>query len=341
MFHESPPRARFRGFASPALALVVFAFGGWIGARMLEAPDAPSQPSPARAQAPAPASSPAPAYAVLLSPSYSLGAAPATFAAGAPRAAAWERAAPTQVAPEAPPVPAVAPAPTPLEEAAPAVTPTPPARPADLAAPALVQPLRAAARAEQRARTIVARAIVRTPAEAAPQQEPTFFEKLFGGARASGPALAYAPREGGVLDTGRNLTGVVGPAARYDRHTAVYDISARTVHLPDGTKLEAHSGLGPRMDDPRHVHVRMHGATPPHMYNLRLREAPFHGVRAIRLLPVGGARAIFGRAGLLAHTYMLGPSGQSNGCVSLRDYNAFLRAFESGQIRRLAVVASL
>jgi hypothetical protein len=46
---------------------------------------------------------------------------------------------------------------------------------------------------------------------------------------------------------------------------------------------------------------------------------PFHGVRAIRLVPVGDGK-MFGRDGLLAHSYMLGPNGQSNGCVSFSDY---------------------
>jgi len=35
---------------------------------------------------------------------------------------------------------------------------------------------------------------------------------------------------------------------------------------------------------------------------------------------------------------MLGPNGQSNGCVSFRDYDAFLRAYENHKITRLAVV---
>ena len=96
----------------------------------------------------------------------------------------------------------------------------------------------------------------------------------------------------------------MGNAAPYDRETAVYDISARTVYLPDGTKLEAHSGLGPKLDDPRYVHVKMHGATPPHVYDLAPREALFHGVPALRLKPVGGEEAIFGRTGLLgAHLH--------------------------------------
>jgi hypothetical protein len=38
---------------------------------------------------------------------------------------------------------------------------------------------------------------------------------------------------------------------------------------------------------------------------------------------------------------MLGPKGDSNGCVSFKDYEAFLRAFRNGEIKRLAVVTSL
>ena len=36
-----------------------------------------------------------------------------------------------------------------------------------------------------------------------------------------------------------------------------------------------------------------------------------------------------------------GPSGDSNGCVSFKNYDAFLRAFQSGEVKRLAVVAKL
>ena len=50
----------------------------------------------------------------------------------------------------------------------------------------------------------------------------------------------------------------------------------------------------------------MHGATPPNVYDLELREELFHGVRALRLIPQD-ERNVFGRAGLLAHTFMLGP----------------------------------
>ena len=38
---------------------------------------------------------------------------------------------------------------------------------------------------------------------------------------------------------------------------------------------------------------------------------------------------------------MLGPNGDSNGCVSFKDYEAFLQAYQNGQVKRLAVVASM
>jgi Protein of unknown function (DUF2778) len=226
------------------------------------------------------------------------------------------------------------------EAAEPSITaevtaPMPPRRPSQLKLAngdnGVGQPFRATA---QQGRKIVAAAPV--------QDNRSFFEKFFGGAqtqdqqRPAGQALAYAAPETGSL--GRSLFGGANPAGRYDRYTAVYDISARTVYMPDGTRLEAHSGLGSRLDDPHYVHERMHGATPPHTYNLTMREALFHGVEAIRLNPVGSGN-IFGRAGLLAHTYMLGPNGDSNGCVSFRNYDAFLRAFKNGEIKRLVVVA--
>jgi hypothetical protein len=121
--------------------------------------------------------------------------------------------------------------------------------------------------------------------------------------------------------------------------TAVYDISARTVYLPNGERLEAHSGLRENLDDPRQVKIRMRGPTPPGTYDLTEREKPFHGVRALRMNPVGGSAAVHGRDGLLAHTYMLGPNGDSNGCVSFKDYDRFLQAYLKGEVQRLVVVA--
>jgi hypothetical protein len=128
------------------------------------------------------------------------------------------------------------------------------------------------------------------------------------------------------------------PPTNYDQSTAVYDISAHAVYLPDGMRLEAHSGLGDRIDDPHFVDERDRGATPPGVYQLTLRESLFHGVQALRLNPVGGGFT-FNRFGLLAHPYMLGPNGDSNGCVSFKNYDVFLRAFQSGGVKRLAVVA--
>ncbi|HEV7881387.1 DUF2778 domain-containing protein [Bradyrhizobium sp.] len=171
-------------------------------------------------------------------------------------------------------------------------------------------------------------------------EKPSIFEKLYGKPPSKPPLLAFASADfSDVGIPGPAKASPMGNAAPYDRETAVYDISARTVYLPDGTKLEAHSGLGTKLDDPRYVHVKMHGATPPHVYDLSPREALFHGVPALRLKPVGGEQAIFGRTGLLAHTYMLGPNGDSNGCVSFKDYYAFLNAYRNGGIKRLAVVA--
>ncbi len=166
-----------------------------------------------------------------------------------------------------------------------------------------------------------------------PAAKPTIFERLFG--KPAPFVLAYAAPDTAGLGGGQEVT-----VPRYDRWTAVYDISAHTVYLPDGTKLEAHSGLGPWLDDPRYTNEKMRGATPAAVYDLRPREGLFHGVQALRLIPTDQTK-VFGRAGLLAHSFMLGPNGQSNGCVSFRNYYAFLHAYLSGEIKRLAVVARL
>jgi hypothetical protein len=126
----------------------------------------------------------------------------------------------------------------------------------------------------------------------------------------------------------------------YDSQTAVYDISAHAVYLPSGLTLEAHSGLGELKDDPEHVQAHNAGATPPAIYDLRPRENLFHGVRALRMIPTDG-RDTLGRAGLLVHSFMLGPDGDSNGCVSIRDYVRFRKAYDDGEINRLVVVPSM
>jgi hypothetical protein len=160
----------------------------------------------------------------------------------------------------------------------------------------------------------------------------TVFEKLFG--KSAPIRLAYATTDDSGLGVGQVA------AARYDQWTAVYDISAHTVYMPDGTQLEAHSGLGSWLDDPNHANEKMRGVTPPNIYDLELREELFHGVRALRMIPEDSQK-VFGRAGLLAHSFMLGSNGDSNGCVSFKNYDAFLQAYLDHKIKRLAVVASL
>jgi hypothetical protein len=125
-----------------------------------------------------------------------------------------------------------------------------------------------------------------------------------------------------------------------DNHTAIYDIVAHTVYLPDGERLEAHSGLGRMLDDPHFASAKARGPTPPNVYDLTLRDGLFHGVQALRLNPVTGSK-MYGRDGILAHTYMLGPSGQSFGCVSFKHYDEFLHAFRRGEVNRIVVVTHL
>ena len=175
------------------------------------------------------------------------------------------------------------------------------------------------------------------------QNDPrNFFEKLLGAGQGSnaperkGQQLAYASPDGGLFNPFRGATSTPSPVTATGG-TAVYDIAAHTVYLPNGQSLEAHSGLGPYFDNPNYVHVRMRGATPPAVYNLTMRESLFHGVQALRLTPVSGST--YGRNGLLAHTFMLGQRGDSNGCVSFRNYRAFLQAYMNGEVRRLVVVS--
>jgi hypothetical protein len=147
--------------------------------------------------------------------------------------------------------------------------------------------------------------------------------------------LASLTPSDGLLGERPNL-GALG----YDDSTAVYDISARVVYMPNGSRLEAHSGLGGLMDDPAHVNERNVGATPPNIYDLKPRERLFHGVPALRMTHVGESDTL-GRSGLLVHSYMLGPNGDSNGCVSIREYDKFLQAYRNGMVKRLVVVPSL
>jgi len=201
------------------------------------------------------------------------------------------------------------------------------------------------------ARTTVARASVPIPKPRAPAR-PTVAETAPQPAAKAGfqlasavdtvLALGYAPADTATSsETGALKQLDSNPLADADtRHTAIYDITSHTVYLPNGRRLEAHSGLGRHMDDPRSAGIRMNGVTPPNVYDLRMRESLFHGVRALRLIPKDNSK-MHGRSGILAHTYMLGPNGQSNGCVSFNNYPAFLEAYERGDITRLVVVEHL
>ncbi|MFZ2102212.1 MAG: tlde1 domain-containing protein [Oricola sp.] len=166
-------------------------------------------------------------------------------------------------------------------------------------------------------------------------------------------ALAYAnpdaaiggeaPSDGvfGRLFGKRDGKRLPGPGSK----VAVYEIESATVYMPNGEKLEAHSGLAHMKDNPRYVAEKNRGPTPPNLYDLRMRESRFHGVEAIRLLPSDG-RKKYNRDGLLAHTYMyVGGGGkdlsQSNGCVVFKNYERFLAAYKRGEIERLIVVPNL
>ena len=59
------------------------------------------------------------------------------------------------------------------------------------------------------------------------------------------------------------------------------------------------------------------------------------------MTPEDDGTMLYGRAGILAHTYMLGPNGQSNGCVSFKDYDRFLKAYNNGEVTRIVVVPSI
>lgn len=180
----------------------------------------------------------------------------------------------------------------------------------------------------------------RTPAvghAGAPSKKPALSRTT----RSSDDVLAYArpddDGEGGVGSVFGNLFKS-GSAATAKGSTAVYDISAGMVYMPDGRRLEAHSGLGAYFDNPTFVSKKDVGPTPPNTYKLSMRESRFHGVEAIRLTPTTG-QSMYGRDGFLAHTYMLrGRYAQSNGCVSFKDYEQFLRAFKDGKVTHLVVV---
>ena len=153
---------------------------------------------------------------------------------------------------------------------------------------------------------------------------------------ASAPSAA-APAQLDNRSIFQRIFGAFSQPSAPSGGTAVYDIAAHTVYMPNGERLEAHSGLGSNLDDPRSISEKNRGVIPPQTYALQPREQLFHGVAALRLNPVGDGD-MYGRVGMLAHSYMLGPRGDSNGCVSFKDYDKFLAAYQRGEVSRLIVV---
>jgi hypothetical protein len=158
--------------------------------------------------------------------------------------------------------------------------------------------------------------------------------------RADAVELAYAPADDGAGSAGKAFKNLfnTGPGVVGGKRVAVYNISAKTVTMPDGEVLQAFSGIGEMANNPKYVGVKMRGPTPPDTYKLRMRETRFHGVEAIRMLPVDG-KTKHGRDGFLAHTELLrGKKGQSHGCVAFRDYDRFLNAFKKGKVTHMVVI---
>jgi type VI secretion system (T6SS) effector TldE1-like protein len=150
--------------------------------------------------------------------------------------------------------------------------------------------------------------------------------------------LAYARPDKPAIGAFKNLFNNTPKAGN---RVAVYDISAAVVYMPDGSRLEAHSGIGKMADNPRYVHVKMNGPTPPNTYKLSMREKRFHGVEAVRMTPVGN-QTMHGRDGILAHSYLLrGGREESHGCVAFANYPQFLKAFKQGKVTHIVVVPSM
>jgi hypothetical protein len=78
----------------------------------------------------------------------------------------------------------------------------------------------------------------------------------------SAPKLASVTSSPPVADVAKkrirtaDLSKDSGSGSGADSRTAIYDIADHTVYLPNGRRLEAHSGLGSLMDDARYVNVK-------------------------------------------------------------------------------------
>ncbi len=209
----------------------------------------------------------------------------------------------------------------------------------DSIAPPLARPRSAPAEAHAKPEAPAAdSAVAAKPAkEAAPVQETKPARRS-----QSSRMVAFAKPEN-PAESGGGLAGVFNnlfsPKPKRPRAgVAIYDISAARVYMPDGSVLEAHSGIGEMADNPRYVNQKMRGPTPPDTYNLTMRESLFHGVQALRMTPVSG-KVGYNRSGILAHSYLLrGGRAESHGCVAFKNYDKFLNAFKQGHIKQLVVV---
>ena len=150
--------------------------------------------------------------------------------------------------------------------------------------------------------------------------------------------LAYANTKTDNEDIGLPRKAAVAP--KMQAGVAIYDITAKTVYMPDGTKFEAHSGLGQFRDNPKYKTMRGKGPTPPNTYTLSMRETPFHGVPALRMTPKDHSR-MYGRDGILTHSYLRRRPGDSAGCIAFKDYYSFLKYYKRGDLHTIVVVESL
>jgi hypothetical protein len=151
-------------------------------------------------------------------------------------------------------------------------------------------------------------------------------------------ALAYANPNTDNSVLGLPPKATVAP--KMQPGVAIYDISAHTVYMPDGTKFEAHSGLRQFRDKPKYTKLKAKGPTPPNTYKLSMRESLFHGVPALRMTPMYPSR-MHGRGGILTHTYLRRRPGDSAGCVAFKHYYKFLKYYKRGEVKTMIVVPRL
>lgn len=159
------------------------------------------------------------------------------------------------------------------------------------------------------------------------------------------PRSRALPQAAAPEKPGRSLFGDLfrrkeGALPQRGSKVAIYDVSAATVYMPDGSRLRAHSGIGAMRDNPRYDHVTMRGPTPSGIYRLSMREKRFYGVEAIRMTSIDG-RDPKNRTGLLTHTNLLRGQIGSHGCVAFQNYEPFLRAFKRGEVKMLVVVPEM